>query len=229
MTFTAAAGTGSYAARLATGDGADTYTGNGTSGLFLWGAQLEAGAFPTSYIPTTASAATRTADVVSITGTNLSSWYRQDEGTWLGQYAPIYNASATVPSGTPHLFQVYTAASQNNLYSIRGAGSTTNQETFGRNPTVGLLFVNNGVGFGVTGLLRKVAMSIDSAFISASTNNGVVATEANTVAALMTAHNILSIGTGTAGVSPQQVNSHIRRLTFWPTRLSNSTLQSITQ
>jgi hypothetical protein len=43
--------------------------------------QLELGAFPTSYIPTTGAAATRAADVASISGSNFSSWYRQDEGT----------------------------------------------------------------------------------------------------------------------------------------------------
>jgi hypothetical protein len=192
--------------------------------------QLEQGATVSSVIPTTTAAVTRSADVASITGSAFSSWYRQDEGTWLGQYAPIYNASATVPSSTPHLFQVYTTASANNLYSIRGAGASTSQEIFGRNPTVGLVFANNsGVGFGVAGLLRKVAMGIDSAFIAAATNNSAITAPANTVAALMAAHDILTIGTGTTGGSPQQVNSHIRRLTFWGQRLPNNILQSITQ
>ncbi len=52
------------------------YTGNGTSGIYIWGAQLEAGAFPTSYIPTTTTALTRNADAASMTGTNFSSWWR---------------------------------------------------------------------------------------------------------------------------------------------------------
>jgi hypothetical protein len=48
---------------------------------YFWGAQLEQGAFPTSYIPTQASTRTRAADNASITGKNFSEWYRQDEGT----------------------------------------------------------------------------------------------------------------------------------------------------
>ena len=44
-------------------------------------AQLEEGAFPTSYIPTTSSTVTRAADVASIGGADFSSFYNQSEGT----------------------------------------------------------------------------------------------------------------------------------------------------
>jgi hypothetical protein len=57
-----------------------------TTSFYIWGAQLEAGSFPTSYIPTTDAAATRAADVASISGSNFSSWYRQDEGTMFAEF-----------------------------------------------------------------------------------------------------------------------------------------------
>ncbi len=58
----------------------------GIGSTVFWGSQLEAGAFPTSYIKTEASQVTRAADSAQMTGANFSSWYRQDEGTLYGEY-----------------------------------------------------------------------------------------------------------------------------------------------
>jgi hypothetical protein len=52
-------------------------------------AQLEAGAFPTSYIPTTTTSVTRNADVVSMTGTNFSSWYNASEGAFMVEFTTL--------------------------------------------------------------------------------------------------------------------------------------------
>jgi hypothetical protein len=50
---------------------ANTYAGTLGEGIYLWGAQLETGAFPTSYIPTTTTALTRTVDSAVIDGTGV--------------------------------------------------------------------------------------------------------------------------------------------------------------
>lgn len=47
------------------------YTGDGSSGILAWGAQLEQGNITTSYIPTTSSTVTRAADVASISNAEM--------------------------------------------------------------------------------------------------------------------------------------------------------------
>jgi len=56
---------------LSTGGVTDFYTGDGTSGIFIWGAQLEAASAPSTYIPTTTTSVTRTADSGVIDGTGV--------------------------------------------------------------------------------------------------------------------------------------------------------------
>jgi len=67
----------------------DDYNGVPTtpaSYTYVYGYQLEEGAFPTSYIPTSGSTATREPDSVTMTGDNFSDWYNQEQGSflWIG-------------------------------------------------------------------------------------------------------------------------------------------------
>lgn len=53
-----------------------TYVGPvGGNGLYLWGAQVEPGNFPSTYVPTTTIAVTRSFDIATLSGTNFSSWF----------------------------------------------------------------------------------------------------------------------------------------------------------
>ena len=66
----------------------------GANPTYLWGAQLEAGSYPTSYIPTTSAAVTRNADVISKTG--ISSLIGQTEGTVFCEFQTLENLYAYI-------------------------------------------------------------------------------------------------------------------------------------
>ncbi len=67
-----------------------TFTGDGTSGAFLWGAQLETGSVATSYIPTTTGTVTRAAEVISVSGA-VSGSIGQTEGTIYAEFFVDFN------------------------------------------------------------------------------------------------------------------------------------------
>jgi hypothetical protein len=89
-----------------------TITPNGTDGIYLWGPQVESGAFPTSYIPTTTAAATRSADVCQIGGTDFTSFYNQSEGTF------VANFRSTAGDGKYHEIVQFSDSGGNNSNAI---------------------------------------------------------------------------------------------------------------
>ena len=94
----------------ASANGSSTRVAGATYGL--WGAQLEAGAFATSYIPTTTTSLTRNADVVSMTGTNFSGWYSSGAGAFQVVTTP------RTATGVRPIIQA-DDASANNLIALR--------------------------------------------------------------------------------------------------------------
>jgi hypothetical protein len=59
------------------------YAGTDTIGNFYaWGAQLEAGAYPTSYIPTTSASVTRNSDQISLSNVYTNNLITASGGTW---------------------------------------------------------------------------------------------------------------------------------------------------
>lgn len=88
-------------------------TSIGTVSILLYGAQLEAGSAPTSYIPSSGGTATRNADVATITGTNFSDFWQASKGGAMVQAIP-----STV-SGIRPLVQ-YDDGTADNIIALRG-------------------------------------------------------------------------------------------------------------
>jgi hypothetical protein len=194
-----------------------SYTGDGFSGIYIWGAQLEVGSFPTSYIKTEASQVTRLADSASMTGTNFSSWYRQDEGSL------VYNAQSfsTLADSTALAIDDGTTGQANQIdlryssgvsyrWRIRSSGANTAE-------------INPG-SFAV-GQLNTLASSYKVNDFAAAINGAaaVTATSGNTPLGVMTRMRLNQRGTANVGGQ-----SYIRKLAYYPQRLTNTQLQALT-
>jgi hypothetical protein len=200
------------------------YPGSGSaqttaSQTLVWGAQLEAGAFPTSYIPTTGATATRAADVVQITGAAFSSFYNQAEGTVFA------DVTLTRP---PSL-------AGSNIIGI-GDGTNSNRVQIGAS-TTSSGNINGVVTTGGVAQAQPLVSSISSvgphkiAFGYATNSvqigvNGSLGTE-DTSATMPSAITSLNFANGANPNAPASIT--FGRLTYWPTRLANATLQAITQ
>jgi hypothetical protein len=197
--------------------GNDNYTGDGTSGVFIWGAQLEAGAFPTSYIPTTTTALTRNADVASMTGTNFSSWYNASEGTLYVEGVGVNNVGAgtrryaeindNTPSERILVGYGFTTACR---YLVSDGGAT--QADIGVNATTG-------------GALVKAAATYKVNDFQQATN-GVLGT-ADTSGTLPTVDRMF-IGQAETTTAATMLNGTIRSIRYYAARLPDAQLVALT-
>jgi hypothetical protein len=202
------------------------YPGDGTSGIYVWGAQLEAGAFPTSYIPTQASTRTRAVDNASITGKNFSDFFNFNEGTsyvsfkfgpvtsgqrvFVNYFNPqnsvIINQRASAP-GTAHVVS----------FLFPGMSSIIN------------LGISNTSQFTSPFLKANSIFSYKNGDIAYSTGGGIQYTNNTTFLPL----NDLSrpaVGVN-IGSTPTtlHLNGHISRFTYFPKRLPDQQLRALTR
>ena len=191
---------------LTIGDATQSYTGSVGNGAFFWGAQLEVGASPTSYIPTVASQVTRSACNARITGAKFSEWFNATAGTFVVEAVAPSTVSAPVLVG-------YNAASTASLF-VNGANASTWN---------GAVQVTQVGGDLESNVFFKAALAYSLTGRSVTSNGGVPTSDAS----LIGAADVLALGR--PGFSNDQfLNGCIRSVRFWPYRFSNADLQSIT-
>jgi hypothetical protein len=197
------------------GSGVFSYGGTGRD-VYIWGAQVEAGAFPTSYIKTTSAQATRSADSASMTGTNFSEWYRQDEGSVIVE-AQNYDNNGT----DPKLFTISDGTGNNRIrididngnnfrivVSYNGSAQTSESTSF--------------TGYAS---FYKAVMAYAVNDFKGYIDGGYELTDTSGTIPLVDRLFIGADNNGAGGF----INGHMKRLAYYPARLTNAQLQALTE
>lgn len=179
-----------------------SYTGDGVSGVYARGWQLEAGAFPTSYIPTVASQVTRARDNISLSTSSFS--WSDAAGTLLGVWrCPQTTTTFRVVDGqnSAGRFNHFVTSTQAVLDkagtgTISAAALTRSASNFA---TSGYAYDASGGVVVANGTLGSVGA-----------NTGI-------------AQTVVNIGDNAAGTTA--INGHIKRLDYYAVRKTNAELQ----
>lgn len=191
------------------GSSADNNSSNyvwfGANAFYIWGAQLEAGSFATSYIPTAGSAVTRASDAASVPKASIS--YNESQSTVYAEYDLLW-ATPSTTSGLVGIdangrFVYWTGNLVPSIYdgtTIRGGDAVNG--SLGANKTA--------AGFGPAG----IAIASNGGAAISSAFDGVFGAAASL--------NVGSAGTG----SP--LCGHIKNLRYYPRQLTGAELQAVT-
>jgi hypothetical protein len=194
-----------------------SYTADGTSGVYATMFQTELGSGASSYIPTGASTGTRNADSCDCTSGNFSSWYTQGPGTLLVHARPFRQnysdlASLCTSTSDPRL-----AIRTNDPPSAAGI------TLYGNNSGT-VINIKTANSYSINNLL-KTAVGLQQGNYAVVLNGGTVNSSVGT-GTFPTALNRLTIGQPAAGGS--EANAWISLIKYWPTRLPDAQLQSLT-
>ena len=188
-----------------------TSTGN----LYLWGAQIEASSYPTSYIPTTSATATRLADSCSKTG--ISSLIGQTEGT---MYAEI-KVSKLIGTASRYIFHISDGTANNRIYmAFSGASSNVLRARIFNSGTLQCsidtsTLTNTGT--------YKLALAYKNNDIVFYVNGIQIGTDTN---ATIPTCSVVNLGQNLAGAS--QLEDGISSAIIWKTKLTNTQLEKLT-
>jgi len=184
----------------------------GTTGtVFAWGAQFEAGAFFTSYIPTVAATVTRNADVATMTGTNFSNWWYASEGAAVIQALP-----STISNTRPAIrFDDNTA---NESIALRGVAADPQLFVVDGGSTQATL----DAGTITANTVYKLGGAWKASSFATAINGAAAVTSASGTLPTVTQARLGSDGTN-------YLNGHLQNLRYWPQRLTNAEVQAFSK
>ncbi|MBO0369294.1 hypothetical protein GIB23_19645 [Pseudomonas putida] len=184
-------------------------TGLGNS-IFIWGAQLEVGIWHSSYIPTTTAAATRNADVAYL-GV-LSPWFNATEGTLYSEVVSNAGQAFHASLGT-------TASAGPRISNWKSATLPSSQVVDDSGATVyGQNFASVSPGQVIK---QAIAFKMNDFQSAANGVTGMV----DTAGGIPTP---LRLTIGARGTTTDTISGHIRKIKFFPYRLSAAELQAVT-
>jgi len=188
-------------------------TSNDPFDLYIWGAQLEAGDFPTSYIPTAGATATRSADVASIPVADFG--YNQSEGTVVVE-GTQYESSNSIS----RFVELYGGGTGSGGYLSLGVYQDSSWiETYNGD-------VLNLYDVKVSGERQKMASGFDSSGNTFCGDGNILGTPSTSSLVNPSSVSLLYVGVHWAGI--QQLNGHIKSIKYFPRKLTNAQLQELT-
>jgi len=187
--------------------GGNSYLGTNKT-LFIWGAQLEAGAYQTSYIPTSSASVTRNADIISRNNIFTNGLITASGGTW---FVDLRNVRALSRDGISNGILLGSVAT--NGLSIRNGSGTSFPAIF-KYISGGATQILGTISAGTSKLAFKWNGSTADVFL-----NGIKVVSATA----FTPTNMDSISAAIGDV-PANINS----MMLFPTPLSDSDLQLLT-
>ena len=177
--------------------------------------QLEQGAFATSVIPTTTTALTRNADVASVN--TLTPWFNSVQGTI---FAEFLRSTTPAASTFPQFVNIDDGTINNRL-----ALFTNSSRSLSAQVAIGGVFTSLTTGQTWTeGTTAKLALAYQALNHAASANGS--SPVSNT--AVNVPSGLTALRLGEQASSGAAMNGWLRRITYYPRRLSNAELQSIT-
>lgn len=194
------------------------FDADGTSGIYIWGAQLEAGAFATSYIPTSGTSLTRNADVATMTGTNFSSWYNQSEGAFAVNYLPYVAGGSTI---IQYVFDASLSgrASFLSLYK-RANADTSTRFNIAKSGSADVAFISMGT---FTATANKAVCSYKLNDSAAALNGAAAGTD---IAVEIPTVDTFAFGSTIAATG--QLNGTIQKFYYYP-KLTNAEVQAFSK